>query len=325
MEISSFATANQEQIFYMSLIFGAECLFIPSAWPYLDQRHRITTSALIAFVYAFTYMCVMSKSSTITANNHREQMSRYPYDHVLFRPGRTCQTCQLVKPARSKHCAICNVCVAKHDHHCIWVMNCLGRENYVFFMSLLLSLSALLSWGAYLAYGILDRILQNNLSHDDGVISSIHWSQGKTWSQYFHMLGWAFAKDFSIGGVGMLALLTAPLAYGLLFYHIYLIWAGMTTNESFKWAMWKDDITDGYVYKDGEPTDHEEQTRDLEIEPYVDWPIASNQKLFNRTEENAEHRDLVSAKWIRVKGLDEIDNIYDLGFLNNLRDALRIL
>ena len=139
------------------------------------------------------------------------------------------------------------------------------------------------------------------------------------------MLGWAFAKDFSIGGVGILALLTAPLAYGLLFYHIYLIWAGMTTNESFKWATWKDDITDGYVYKYGEPTDHEEQIRDLEIEPYIDWPIASNQKLFNRTEEHTEHPDLVSAKWIKVKGLDEIDNIYDLGFLDNLRDALRIL
>ena len=314
------------QIFFLSLIFSAECLFMPSAWPHLDLFARIATSFLILLIYTFLYLCVMSKSSTITVKNHFEQIKHYPYDHVLFRPGQICRTCHLLKPARSKHCAICNVCIAKHDHHCIWVMNCLGEDNYVFFVNLLLSLSALLSYGAYLAYGILDRILQDNLmSHSGRVIVKIHWSEGKTWSQYFQMLSWAFAENYNIGGVGMLAFLTAPLAWGLLLYHIYLIWAGMTTNESFKWAAWKDDITDGFVYKDTELAKDENRTRDTHIEPHVDWPIASSQRLVNRTEEHSEHHDLVQPKWIKVQGLDEIENIYDLGFLDNLRNALRIL
>ena len=293
----------------------------------------ITLLSIIA-PYIFTYKCVMSKSSTITPRNHQEQMRYYPYDHVLFQSGQTCRTCCFLKPARSKHCSVCNVCVAKHDHHCIWVMNCIGRENYAFFIGLLLSLSILLSHGAYLSYVLLDTSLQDTLlRHSDGLQRRRHWSVGRSWSQCFDKWAWAIAEDFSVGGVGMLALLTAPLAWGLLSYHIYLIWAGMTTNESFKWAEWKDDISEGFVYKDLEPSQEQNHMNDG-VEPYVNWPICTQQRLVNRTQEHLvdHHQASLSEplrfeqpRWSRVNGIDEIDNIYDLGFLDNLKDVLRVL
>ena len=44
-----------------------------------------------------------------------------------------------MKPARSKHCKICDKCVYKFDHHCNWINNCIGEKNYNYFFILLIS------------------------------------------------------------------------------------------------------------------------------------------------------------------------------------------
>ncbi|KAF9883466.1 palmitoyltransferase akr1 [Aspergillus nanangensis] len=54
----------------------------------------------------------------------RELFSEWKFDEENF-----CVPCMARKPLRSKHCRRCGRCVAKHDHHCPWIDNCVGANN----------------------------------------------------------------------------------------------------------------------------------------------------------------------------------------------------
>ncbi|KAK2745112.1 palmitoyltransferase swf1 [Myotisia sp. PD_48] len=290
--------------------------------------------------YIFLYLSVTSPS-IITAENHRNHMLQYPYDRIIFHPNLVCRTCRRIKPPRSKHCSICKGCVARHDHHCVWLKTCVGRNNYRYFLALLVSLSFLLAYGAYQGCFIIDGRLQDAVNvHSPNPRSVPHWSKGLTWKIWFEFWILALADDVRIGAVALLAALTTPLAAGMLAYHIYLIWAGTTTNESSKWGDWRDDISEGVAYMAKSSEVHKIDGWDDFSEPYVAWPKKSTHTLIYNvggeppklgytftTEQNSISQPEspnapIDSRWTRVQNLEQVINIYDLGFWDNLREAL---
>lgn len=143
----------------------------------------------------------------------------------------------------------------------------------------------------------------------------------------------------SVAGVGMLASSTAPLPLGLLGYHLYLVWAGMTTNESAKWADWRDDVADGSVYTakrsavlqrarerkraSGRVGEMESllEEGDEEGEEQGRWAVKGD-SIITRTVDGRPPPGQEEL-WERVTSLEELVNIYDLGFARNLLDILR--
>uniref|UniRef100_A0A1L8DY41 Palmitoyltransferase n=1 Tax=Nyssomyia neivai TaxID=330878 RepID=A0A1L8DY41_9DIPT len=66
-----------------------------------------------------------------------------------FAPPGFCSSCLVRRPVRSKHCSVCDRCVARYDHHCPWIQNCVGIGNHRHFMGFLWALMFMCAWMIY--------------------------------------------------------------------------------------------------------------------------------------------------------------------------------
>lgn len=41
-----------------------------------------------------------------------------------------CKHCHKYMPPRAFHCPICRTCIARHDHHNVWLDCCIGESNH---------------------------------------------------------------------------------------------------------------------------------------------------------------------------------------------------
>ena len=281
----------------------------------MSTARRTIAFALVLLPYIFLYAAAISDPGYITPKNHSQQMALYPYDFMIYFPGQTCRTCHLLKPARSKHCSICKRCISKLDHHCIFINNCVGYGNHHWFMLLLLSTAVLTTYATYIGVSLLSAEILKELPS---------WTlrgKGFTWLEYVNILAWALQEKTRMGAVTLLCLLTSPLVWGLLGYHVYLIWAGTTTNESMKWSDWQLEMSDGYVFKRQLP---QHRQKDASIEPLnTRWPVESEQILLRHEDPMPPSgtAEVGVGQWERVWQLKDVENLYDLGFWDNLIDV----
>ncbi|XP_010343109.1 palmitoyltransferase ZDHHC4 isoform X2 [Saimiri boliviensis] len=182
---------------------------------------------LIVNLFSFTLTCV-TNPGIITKANELLFLHVYEFDEVMFTKNVRCSTCDLRKPARSKHCSVCNWCVHRFDHHCVWVNNCIGAWNIRYFLIYLLTLTAsaatvaIVSTAFLVHLVVMSDLYQETYIDDFGhlhIMDTVFLIQYLflTFPRIVFMLGFVVVLSFLLGGY--------------LCFAIYLAATNQTTNE----------------------------------------------------------------------------------------------
>lgn len=136
-------------ITFLVFILAAYLVIIPAFQPAVQLPLFATISVLvvihvIAHVAALLIDPADIELRKVSSRKVVPEFDRSKHLHVIEN-GR-CHLCNIkTSSTRTKHCSVCNKCIEKFDHHCKYLNQCVGRQNYVpFLMCVVSAVSAVL-------------------------------------------------------------------------------------------------------------------------------------------------------------------------------------
>ncbi|KUF95477.1 Anaphase-promoting complex subunit 5 [Phytophthora nicotianae] len=236
-----------------SLMFGvnvASIVYLVGSFPrfcgYCSTTFCAITAVSCTMIGVTLFKTATSDPGEVfTSYDEKLHNIRYLVESKLPSATKLCLTCLHKRPLRGKHCAETNSCIAKFDHYCPFVVNAIGVRNHAAFLGFLFS--AVLSISLELIACWRFARAQPKLVAD----FTVHWQYWK-WNTSL----WAFLSGENVAAVGTPGLFDwiwsvahfqpflfcvmlldvvqiAWIAY-MLFFHVYLMCAALTTNEVVK-------------------------------------------------------------------------------------------
>ena len=232
-----------------------------------------------------------------------------------------CYSCSLYRPPRTSHCAICDNCIERFDHHCIWLGTCVGKRNYKFFYSLIFSLNVTAVFEVcYSIYLIVYSCKNHNNKDKYDTLIIVCMS--------FVIL---FDVCFVVFFIGKLFIL-----------HTWLVFKNLTFYENFK-EKWKKPPGFNLLFKSycytwkrliwkftpksslvifNKKEKKNENTHNNKIES-EDIPIENNNENSGRTNRNSE-RDSASGNELRRNSITRVTRFRNDNNNNNFGNEMRM-
>ena len=167
----------------------------------INLHMRIMETGFIVGVFLLI-QCYRVDPGKVTPENHQQLMDMYKHPDVAMGevPLKWCNTCRFLRPPRTHHCRMCDICVIRFDHHCVWLNTCIGAKNLRWFLSFVAWHAALCIYGVIFVFCLL-RVIAYKLHKEDPVV--LEWLGQRRFHAYMRFIPhtWGAVGSF-IGNVG---------------------------------------------------------------------------------------------------------------------------
>jgi hypothetical protein len=218
-------------LYYLFKVYGFDVFVINN--PRIPTYHVHIVNFLVLASLTIFYIASVSNPGVINKKNIKSILSIREYDYILYDDYNSiCNKCTIIKPARSKHCNICNICVDKFDHHCIWVNNCIGSNNYRYFILYLFTHLLLTAVSFVIGMNILLDHIQNKKMLEMKFVNKTTGEELET--NYMTILKYITYHYYGFFSCLLMLLVIAIVLFFFFFYHVYLLEINYTSNETNK-------------------------------------------------------------------------------------------
>lgn len=315
-------------IFYLIVITRCLAYFFMETFPQITALQHLDESSVnwtlrlwlviipvIAVNYSTFLLAVLSDAGTIDPTTHpktlkgQSVLTEFPYDSLIFYPQK-CSTCNISKPARSKHCSSCDKCVLMFDHHCVWLNNDVAYYTFRWFFLFLASTCFIFIYGGYLCAHSLELYARLTPNIPKPILDA------PMWRKYWWIVKETTFTNEVTGIMFLLCVCLFPLVGYFFGETVWSIYLGVTTNEIGKWNYINDLRRNQLLYQffpeNGAPCRY----------LILSDRLTNGQAVFLTLGDYLPFESSTGGNLRLVTSWNDMNNMYDKGFWSNLHQKL---
>ncbi|SBT70670.1 palmitoyltransferase DHHC12, putative [Plasmodium malariae] len=223
------------------LIIRFQSYFILEQYCRTSYRSFLCVLLFSSGILSF-FTCSLSDPGKISLISLDKHMKFYSYDEIIFHANRKCETCHILKPARSKHCKYCSSCIPRYDHHCFLLNNCIGGYNSIYYFVFIYINIAITFYASYITSLCLYSIIKyENLLEATFIDKETKEVLPNTYLTIANYLFSKYSPTFSLFVISLFSFFFLILLFSHeMYFNFYL---NITTNEKKKYSQLKNSFS----------------------------------------------------------------------------------